>query len=318
MYRKAGNSRPSGTFTAWRRGLRRRVVRKGPGPAKHHTPAQTRPTVLGQSTYSNVRYFPRRGSATIMPQIVSGSRLVLCGLRIGRRAQAVECGLEDWSGVAGAAVDRGDGDDHVEDLFKGKVVADFAGVLCGGQERPAGGDHPGAVVLEEGVAAVGLLEQFGGDVPLAGGKGGESVQPGHQSRSGRLAVDGLGGRADGIDFVGVEGLEELLASGKVAVEGRHADFGAPRDLGHRHLGIGIGERGPRDREDLVAVPLGVGAPGGCWVLNRHRDSKWTSYPFSSTVKWTGYPPTGPIVQGASSWNTGRWDAPASRSARCAW
>ena len=40
--------------------------------------------------------------------------LVLCGLRIGRGAQAVECGLEDWLEVAGVAVDRGDGDDHVE------------------------------------------------------------------------------------------------------------------------------------------------------------------------------------------------------------
>jgi hypothetical protein len=29
-------------------------------------------------------------------------------------------------------VDRGDGDDHVEDLFKAEVVADFAGLLCGG------------------------------------------------------------------------------------------------------------------------------------------------------------------------------------------
>jgi hypothetical protein len=29
-------------------------------------------------------------------------------------------------------------------------------VLRGGQERPAGGDHPGAVVFEEGVAAVRL------------------------------------------------------------------------------------------------------------------------------------------------------------------
>jgi hypothetical protein len=40
------------------------------------------------------------------------------------------------------------------------------------------------------------------------------VQPGHQNRSGRVAADGLGGLADGIDLVGVEGLEELLASGE--------------------------------------------------------------------------------------------------------
>jgi hypothetical protein len=45
-------------------------------------------------------------------------------------------------------VDRGDGDDHVEDLLEGEVVADFAGVLRGGEERPACGDHAGAVVFE--------------------------------------------------------------------------------------------------------------------------------------------------------------------------
>ena len=73
---------------------------------------------------------------------------VLCGLCIGRGAQAIECGLEDWSGIAGAAVDRGDGDHHVENLFKGEIVTDFAGVLRSGQKRPAGGDDPGAVGSE--------------------------------------------------------------------------------------------------------------------------------------------------------------------------
>jgi hypothetical protein len=49
-----------------------------------------------------------------------------------------------------------------------------------------------------------LLEQLGGDVAFAGGKGEEPVQPGRQSRSGRLALNGLGGRADGIDLVGMK------------------------------------------------------------------------------------------------------------------
>jgi hypothetical protein len=159
-------------------------------------------------------------------------------------------------------VDRGDSDDHVEDLFEGEVAANFAGVLRGGQERPAGGEHPGAVVFEQGVAAVGLLEQFGGDVALARGEGEEPVQPGHQGHSGRLAVYRLGGPADGIDLVGVEGLEELLASGEVAVQGRHADIGSSRDLRHRHLSIGIGERSAGGGQDLVAVARGVGSSGG--------------------------------------------------------
>jgi hypothetical protein len=62
--------------------------------------------------------------------------------------KAVECGLEDWFEVAGVAVDRGDGDDHVEDLFEREIVADLVSALRGGEERPAGGDHSGAVVVE--------------------------------------------------------------------------------------------------------------------------------------------------------------------------
>ena len=37
------------------------------------------------------------------------------------------------------------------------------------------------------------------------------------------------------------------------------DAGASRDLGHRHLGVGVGECGAGGREDLVAVALGVGS-----------------------------------------------------------
>jgi hypothetical protein len=50
----------------------------------------------------------------------------------------VECGLEDWFAVTGAAVDRGDGDDHVEDLIEREVVADLVSGLRGGEERPRG------------------------------------------------------------------------------------------------------------------------------------------------------------------------------------
>src|SRR5215469_3470035 len=70
------------------------------------------------------------------------------GLPIGRWAQTVECGLEDGFEVAGVAADRGDGDDHVEDLFEREIVADLVSVLRGGEKRPAGRDHPGAVVGE--------------------------------------------------------------------------------------------------------------------------------------------------------------------------
>jgi hypothetical protein len=106
-------------------------------------------------------------------------------MRVSRRpgAKAVERGLEDWLDVAGVAMDRGDGDDHVEDL------------------------------LED------LLEELGGDVVLGGRDGEEPVQPDHQHCSGCLAVT-VGGLADGIDFVGEQSIEELTAAGEVAVKRR--------------------------------------------------------------------------------------------------
>ncbi len=76
------------------------------------------------------------------PQRADG--LLYAGYTSVGGAQAVECGLEDWFEVAGVAVDRGDGNDHVEDLLEGEVVADLVSALRGGEERPAGGDHSGA------------------------------------------------------------------------------------------------------------------------------------------------------------------------------
>jgi Aldo/keto reductase family len=157
--------------------------------------------------------------------------------------QAVERGLKDRFGVTSIAVDHGDGDDHVEDLFEREIVADLAGTLYGGEEGPAGDYHLGAVVFEQRVAAVRLFEQLGSDVALVSREGGSPVQPRHESCASPPAVAGLRGRAEGIDLVVEEGLEEFLASGEVAVKGRHSDAGEPRYLGHRHLGVRIGERG---------------------------------------------------------------------------
>ena len=89
----------------------------------------------------------------------------------------------------------------------GEIVADFAGVLCGGEEWLASGDHPGAVVAEYGVAGVRVLEQLGGDVVLADDEGEEPLQPGRQHRAGRLSLERLGSVADRVDLVGVEGLK---------------------------------------------------------------------------------------------------------------
>jgi hypothetical protein len=56
-------------------------------------------------------------------------RAALRGLAIVRRATAAERGLQDRLEVAAVAVNRGDGDDHVEHLFKREVVTDFVSLL---------------------------------------------------------------------------------------------------------------------------------------------------------------------------------------------
>src|SRR5215467_10562783 len=186
--------------------------------------------------------------------VVASCQLVLRGFTLFC-TQAVERGLEDRLYITGVATDRRDGVDQVEDLFESEVVANLAGVLRGGEQRLAGGGDPGATAAEHGVAAVGVLEQLRGNVTLACEEGEELAQPGEKARA-----RSLGGLADGVDLVGVEGLKELAPAGEVAVEGRHADSRASRDLGHRHLSIRIRERGTGGREDLVAVALGVGSP----------------------------------------------------------
>jgi hypothetical protein len=158
--------------------------------------------------------------------------------------------------VAGIAVDRRYGDDHVEDLLKGEVVADLVSALRGGQQRPADGDHPGAVAAEYRVAGVRVLEQLGGDVAVAGDKGGEPVQPGREGRAGRLS----------------------------------ADARAARDLGHRHLGLRIGERGRAAARILSRLRSASArlADEGSWFWGVGR-SKWTGYPLVATVNRTCYP-----------------------------
>jgi hypothetical protein len=49
-------------------------------------------------------------------------------------AKTVERGLQYRLEIAGVAVNLGDGDDHVEDLFQREVVADFASALRGDKQ----------------------------------------------------------------------------------------------------------------------------------------------------------------------------------------
>ena len=165
-------------------------------------------------------------------------------------------------------MDTGDGDDHFEHLLEREVVADLVRALRSGEQWSPSGQDAGTVLVEEnGTGLVRVRKQLGGDVVLAVGEREEPLQPGHEQTAGCLRPKGLGGLAHGVDLVGVEGLEELSAAGEVAVEGRHADAGASRDLGHRHLSLSIRERRAGGREDLLAVALSIGSSSprsGIW------------------------------------------------------
>jgi hypothetical protein len=68
--------------------------------------------------------------------------------------------------------------EHVEDLLERYVVANLASALRGGQQRLTGGDDPGAVAVEHGIRAAGVLEELGGDVPFGREECVELAQPG--------------------------------------------------------------------------------------------------------------------------------------------
>src|SRR5580700_1802312 len=184
------------------------------------------------------------------------------------RAQPVEGSLQDRREVVGVAVDGGDRDDHVEDLLQGEVGTDLVRVLGSGEERFADGEHALAIGAEERAVVGRLLEQLGADVTLAGVEREEPVEPGHEQGSRGVRRKVLRRLANRFDLVDVEGLEELALAREVAVEGRHADAGPARDLGHRDLGPGVSESGPGSREDLVAVALGVGTSRWRWQVVR--------------------------------------------------
>ena len=65
-------------------------------------------------------------------------------------------------------LDRGDGDDHVEDLLQCEVGPDRVIGLCGDQQRAAHLEDPGPVLAEDGIVVRGVFQDRGGDVPLAG------------------------------------------------------------------------------------------------------------------------------------------------------
>jgi hypothetical protein len=64
----------------------------------------------------------------------------------------VERSPQDRLELVGIAVDGGEGNDHVEDLLDGEVIADVARAVDDA-ERSAGGERPVAVPLKNGLGS---------------------------------------------------------------------------------------------------------------------------------------------------------------------
>ena len=103
-------------------------------------------------------------------------RAALHGFPVGWGAQPVERGSQDRLAIRRVAGDRGDGHEEVQNLLEREVTADLVRLLRGGEERPAGGKHPGAAVLEHGIASVRVPEHLGGDAVLGCDEGDEPAR----------------------------------------------------------------------------------------------------------------------------------------------
>src|SRR5437773_1163702 len=76
----------------------------------------------------------------------------------------------------------------------------------------------GMLIMGSAVSRWRLGGQCGGEGRVASGKGEDAGRPARRAGPGRLAGGGRGGLADGSDVGGGGGLEELLASGEVALQ----------------------------------------------------------------------------------------------------
>ncbi len=177
-------------------------------------------------------------------------------------------------------MDRGDRHDQAEDLLKGEIVTDLVRLLSGEQQGSPSGEHASLVGGMGRACGVGLVEELDEVVLVVEGLA-ESPQPRLESLTGRLPLDGLGGRTDEVDLIEIQRFEQLAATWEVAVERGHPDTGAPGDLGHRDLSVLLGESSAGDGEELVPVALGLRPPGregGC--AGGHGSHCRTVYPDS--------------------------------------
>ncbi len=134
----------------------------------------------------------------------------------------------DLLGVGGA--DCGDAADHLGDVGDVGIGADYASLLGSFEQGLAGAVDGAAAGGEDLGVAVDVGEQVLGEGALGGGEADELVQPAAQCLPGRQVFVALDGAADVLDALQIDGFEQVLASGEVAVERADADAGAARDL----------------------------------------------------------------------------------------
>lgn len=111
--------------------------------------------------------------------------------------------------------------DQIEDLIDIEVVAYLLDLLRGHEEWSAGVGDSRSAATKNGVLALSVLEQLGGNVAFAGKEREEVAQPLDERRGRRYADGGVGGRADGVNLSGEDCFEKLAPVGEVTVEGGH-------------------------------------------------------------------------------------------------
>ena len=196
----------------------------------------------------------------------------------GAGDEDVDQALGAFLGV-GAGVDVEDADEGAEEVLEIDVGAEVAaedGALDEGGESAL--DEAAGAGKEFGRAAGDAVEG-GGDDLLGGDVVDEEKHPGAEGFKGweGCGESALGG-GELFDFAAVDGLDELVAGGEVAIEGAGTDGGLAGDVVEAGGGAMLGEGLLGDFKNALAVAQGVGAGlaglgGGFCEFSRHGQKK---------------------------------------------
>ncbi len=157
----------------------------------------------------------------------------------------------------GGVEDADEGTDEVAGVGVGAEMAAVDGTLDEG-EKGTVDDAAGAFDEAHGAAGDGV--HGGEDEGLGGDVVDEEKHPGAEGfERGQGLGEALGGDRQLVDLAAVDGFDEGVAGGEVAVEGAGADLGAAGDVVKCGVGAVASEGEPSHLKDAVAVTLGVGA-----------------------------------------------------------